>query len=66
MRYATKSDNVLGLIFHYKMPFYRRSNGFSAFINRFSFVSFSEPGTTNKAISNELSSCLKHSVYSSG
>ncbi|MBR9910421.1 MAG: hypothetical protein GYB33_08740 [Gammaproteobacteria bacterium] len=65
VRYATKSDKVLGVIFHYKMPFYRRSNGFPAFINRFSFVSFSEPGTINKAISNELSNCLKKSVYSS-
>lgn len=65
VRYATKSDNVLGVIFHYKMPFYRRSNGFPAFINRFSFVSFSELGTANKAISNELSNCLKKSVYNS-
>lgn len=65
-RYATKSDNVLGVIFHYKMPFYRRSNGFPAFINRFSFVSFSGPGTTNKTISDELSNYLKLSVYSSG
>lgn len=65
VQYATKSDNVLGVIFHYKIPFYRRSNGFPAFINRFSFVSFSEPGTTNKAISNELSNCLKNSVYNS-
>ncbi|MBA4501694.1 hypothetical protein [Marinobacterium marinum] len=65
-QYATKSDNVIGVIFHYKMPFYRRSNGFPAFINRFSFVSFSDPGTTNKAISDELSNCLKQSVYSSG
>ncbi|MDU0111748.1 hypothetical protein RT723_01720 [Psychrosphaera aquimarina] len=65
-RYTTKSDKVLGLVFHYKMPFYRRSNGFPAFINRFSFVSFSEPGSKNKAISDELSTQLKQSVYGRG
>ena len=65
-RYANKSDNVLGVIFHYKMPFYRRENGFPAFINRFSFVSFSDPGTGNQVISDELSSHLINSVYKSG
>lgn len=64
--YAQKSENVIGLIFHYKVPFYRKKNGFPAFINRFSFISFSEPGTKNKLISDTISQHLKSSMYRSG
>jgi hypothetical protein len=65
-KYSNKSKNVIGLIFHYKVPFYRRTNGFPAFINRFSFVPFPAPGSVNKSISDKLSEHFKQSMYRSG
>ena len=61
--YAKKSENVIGLIFHYKVPFYRKENGFPAFINRFSFIPFSEPGDKNRLISDEISQHFRCSMY---
>lgn len=65
-KYCNKSENVIGLVFHYKVPFYRRSNGFPAIINRFSFVTFSAHGTNNRSISDKLSEHYKQSMYHSG
>lgn len=65
-KYFNESANVIGLVFHYKFPFYSRSTGFPAFINRFSFVSFSCHGNFNKSISDKLSEHFKQSMYNSG
>lgn len=62
-RYSSSSDKVIGLIFHYKVPFYRKSDGFPACVNRFSFVPFSAHGSVNKAISDKMSEHFKQSMY---
>lgn len=63
VRYANSSEKILGCLFHYKVPFFRKNNGLPAFINRFSYITFSELGTNNKELSDKFSAYLKGSVY---
>ena len=62
-RYLDYSKKNIGIMFHYKLPFFRKSNGEPAIINRFSYVPFSKKGTEDRLISDEFSKALKASVY---
>lgn len=64
--YENKTPACMGMIFHYKVPFFRKENGFPVFINRFSFVPFTKHSVRHKEVSSSLSKALSLSVYKNG
>ncbi|MBV1911852.1 MAG: hypothetical protein KUG78_21340 [Kangiellaceae bacterium] len=64
--YEDKTPICVGMIFHYKVPFLRKENGFPAFINRFSYVPFTKHSIRHKQISLSMSEALSSSVYKNG
>jgi len=64
--YENETPACMGIIFHYKVPFFRRGNGFPAFINRFSYVPFTKHSVRHNEVSSSLSKALSVSVYKNG
>lgn len=61
--FSAKSDNVIGLLLHFKMPFRDQKTGAAAFLNRFSMISF-ENGYESNLIAHRLSSKFRQSIES--
>ncbi|WP_152607698.1 hypothetical protein [Aeromonas hydrophila] len=64
--YEDETPACIGIIFHYKVPFFRKENGFPVFINRFSYVPFTKHSFGHKKLSSSLSKALRSSVYKNG
>lgn len=62
-RFRYISDKNIGIVFHYKFPFFSNENGYPHFINRFSYVPFSSIGTVERDISDYFSKSLKETIY---
>ena len=62
-RFRSVSSKNLGIVFHYKFPFFNIENGYPYFINRFSWVPFSEKGSSNREIADYFSKSLKETIY---
>lgn len=60
-RYSETSLNVVGLIFHYKMPLRDQKTGAAAFLNRFAMVPFNN-GNENNILAHRISESLRSSV----
>ncbi len=63
LRFRSVSNKNLGIVFHYKFPFFNIRNGYPYFINRFSYVPFSERGSSDREISDYFSKSLKETIY---